>query len=58
MYNPKIYEELIPELYKEAHQQGITMTKLINSILTAALLQKGRVYDDRFQIWSVGDSSN
>jgi len=33
MYSPKISEELIPYLYREAKEEKIPMTNLINKII-------------------------
>jgi len=33
MYSPKIKEELIPLIYRQAHDQNIPMTKVVNDIL-------------------------
>jgi len=33
MYSPKVSEELIPYLYREAKKKKITMTQLINKII-------------------------
>ena len=37
MYNPKIYEELIPDLYRIAKAKGIKMTHLVNMILSEGI---------------------
>ncbi len=39
MYSPKIKEELIPTLYKEAKNKGEPMTKLVNDIIKDYLLK-------------------
>ena len=33
MYSPKIAEELIPDLYRWAKSDGVTMTSLVNRII-------------------------
>lgn len=33
MYSPKIAEELIPDLYRWAKSDGVTMTSLVNGII-------------------------
>ena len=58
MYSPKIYEELIPELYKEAEAQGVTMTKLVNTMLIMALQAREVCYDERFSVRSIRDINN
>lgn len=37
-YSPKIYEDLIPVLYRLAKIKGLTMTRLVNKILVTELL--------------------
>jgi len=37
MYSPKISEDLIPVLYREAKQQGVPMTKLVDVIIRKAV---------------------
>lgn len=56
MYSPKIYEEFIPELYREAKGRGVTMTKLVNEIIKQALDRKEIPHDERFQVGSVGNT--
>lgn len=37
MYSPKITEELIPQLYQCAKEQGVPMTRLVDRIIREAL---------------------
>lgn len=37
MYSPKISEDLIPALFREARARGIPMTKLVDQLLRQAL---------------------
>jgi len=37
MYSPKIKEDLIPELYRRAKAEGVSMTKLVDQIIRDAL---------------------
>ena len=37
MYSPKIAEDLIPVLYRQAKTRGIPMTRLVDEILRRAL---------------------
>lgn len=39
MYSPKINEEFIPYLYKEAKKKGSPMTKLVNDVVENYLLK-------------------
>jgi len=34
MYSPKIYEELVPVLYRLAKKRGLRMTTLVNQIIS------------------------
>ena len=45
MYSPKIREDLIPELHKQAKARGIRMTILVNEIVEEYL--KKEVENDR-----------
>ena len=37
MYSPKISEEFIPYLYKEAKEKKIPMTELVNNIIKKSI---------------------
>lgn len=37
MYSPKIREELIPVLYRLARHRGVTMTRLVDTMLRESL---------------------
>ena len=37
MYSPRIYAELIPDLYRIAKVKEISMVKLVNTILSEAI---------------------
>jgi len=37
MYQPKIKEELIPQLYRLAKARGVPMTRLVSDLLESAL---------------------
>lgn len=46
-YSPKIYEDLIPVLYRLAKIKGMTMTRLVNRILVTELLNSRHLtYED------------
>lgn len=46
-YSPKIYEDLIPVLYRLAKVKGMTMTRLVNKILVTELLNSRHLtYED------------
>ena len=42
MYSPKIQEGLIPRLYRKAKDENVSMTVLVNEILSEALDNGGR----------------
>ena len=37
MYSPKIKEDLVAKLYQKAKIEGVSMTKLVNRIISKAL---------------------
>lgn len=43
VYSPKIYEPVIPVLYRLAKLKGTTMTKLVNSIIVRELMNSGHI---------------
>lgn len=55
VYSPKIYEDMIPVLYRIAKLKGITMTRMVNMILVKELMNSGHIisweggktYDDK-----------
>jgi hypothetical protein len=49
MYSPKIREDLIPRIYREAKKQGLRMTKWVNGVVERALPEKddGQETDER-----------
>jgi hypothetical protein len=40
MYSPKIREDLIPRIYREAKRQGLRMTQWVNGVIERALPEK------------------
>ena len=55
VYSPKIYEQVIPTLYRLAKLKGVSMTRLVNMILVRELMNSGHIisweggetYDDK-----------
>jgi hypothetical protein len=59
MYSPKIKEELIPYLYKEAKNHKIPMTKYVNQIIETHLSEIGKEYDSElFSKTEQGNNAN
>lgn len=62
MYSPKISEELISPLYHQAKQLGITMTRLVNEILSEHLSledQPNKCAEDEMEVYSTNyDNQN
>jgi hypothetical protein len=42
MYSPKVSEELIPQLYKLAKEQGRPMTKVLDELIRDKLIEKNK----------------
>ena len=42
MYSPRIYDGLIPEIYRAAKSRGIAMTTWVNQVLAQALSQQAQ----------------
>jgi len=47
MYNPKIKEDLIPQLYQQAKAKGIPMTKLVDHIIRDSLKREKGGNDEK-----------
>ena len=43
VYSPKIYEQMIPTLYRLAKLKGVTMTRLVNMIIVRELMNSGHI---------------
>ena len=43
VYSPKIYEQVIPTLYRLAKLKGVTMTRLVNVIIIRELMNSGHI---------------